>query len=139
MRRKIVVPALKRLDAVSVENPAHPGTPDVNYLHGWIELKRIERWPPRKGPVRVPHFSKEQRIWLRRRWGSGGEAYLLLLVEETHEWLLFDGQTAATLVGSTPEAQLRPRAVASWVGNARLMEELEGCLSTRATLRSANA
>ena len=98
MRRK-VVRALRdaNLDAVAVENPAHPGTPDVNYVGGWIELKYLPAWPVKGGVLRIRHFTKQQRIWLERRWGAGGNAYLLLQVGT--DWMLFNGGDAARYLG----------------------------------------
>ena len=111
--RQRVVKALKCLDAWSVENPCRPGTPDVNYIEGWIELKHAEKWPARAAtPLRLGHFTPQQRLHLRRRWHLGGNAYLLLQVDQ--DWLLFDGETAAEFVGLQPRQELYLRARASW-------------------------
>lgn len=105
MRRK-VVRALRDagLDAVAVENPAHPGTPDVNYVEGWLELKQLPAWPVQGGTLRIRHFSKQQRIWLERREDAGGSAYLLLQVGV--EWLLFGGADASRYVGRVGRKKL---------------------------------
>lgn len=111
--RQRVVKALKKLDAWSVENPCRPGTPDVNYIEGWIELKWVEKWPARKDtPVRLPHFTPQQKLHLRRRWHMGGNAYLLLQVEQ--DWFLFNGEEAAKIVGQANRLQLIQSAQASW-------------------------
>ena len=96
--RRNVTKWLKHWDPYPVENPAWPGTPDVNYLHGWIELKQLPEWPVRTNtPVQVEHFTPQQRIWLKKRCKAGGDAWLLLQVKK--EWLLFDGTTAAYVLG----------------------------------------
>lgn len=84
------------LDAVSVENSAYPGTPDINYVGGWVELKWVQK-RPKRAPVRTPHFTPQQRVWLRRRWHAGGRAYLLLQVEDSY--YLFNGCVASRLLG----------------------------------------
>lgn len=111
MRRR-VVRELRELDAVSVENPVHPGTPDVNFIGGWVELKWARRWPERGGPLRLDHFTREQRVWLRRRWHRGGAAWLLLQVGR--EWMLFDGEVAAHVVGRSTRGELQRHAAAHW-------------------------
>lgn len=98
--RATVVGLLREWHAFSVENPVHPGTPDVNCTLGWIELKWIRSWP--KNPddkVLIPHFSPQQRIWLLKRWNAGGSAWLLLNCKR--EWLIFNGRTAFEFVGKT--------------------------------------
>lgn len=112
-QRQVVIKALNKagLDACSVENPAYPGTPDVQHIDGWLELKWKEKWPAREDTaVRLPHFTPQQRCWLmrrhvacrkmfERRGTEHGLAYLLLYVEETREHLLFSGERAARYVG----------------------------------------
>ena len=96
--RQIVIKAMSGLDAVSVENPARPGTPDINYIEGWVELKVLEKWPTRAGTkIRVPCFTPQQRVWLERRWKRGGASYLLILIGK--DWLLYDGDVAGMHVG----------------------------------------
>jgi hypothetical protein len=96
--RQIVVKALAGLDAISVENPARPGTPDVNYVEGWIELKYLPSWPARATtPVKIKCFTPQQRVWLQRRCRRGGSAFFLVRV--ANDWLLFDGATAAKMIG----------------------------------------
>jgi hypothetical protein len=108
-QRQLVVKALNKIhrDAVSVENPACPGTPDVNYIGGWVELKYAKDWPARdETTVRLDHFTPQQRVWLRRRWYNGiksnatdGAVWLCLQVSKTRDWLVFDGESASKYVG----------------------------------------
>ena len=92
--RARIIKALRPLDAVSVENYVGPGTPDVNYTEGWIELKWLRAWPKRPGtPVILEHYSPEQRAWALKRRRVGGQVWMLLQVRQ--EWLLIDGAVAA--------------------------------------------
>jgi len=102
-----------KLDPVRVENPIHPGTPDVNLCDGrWIELKTIAGWPARESsPVRISHYTPQQRVWLYRRWRyAPGSTLLLLEVRAERQWLLFDGDVAARVVGRDPAAGHRLNA-----------------------------
>lgn len=98
--RPILMQAL--LDPVRVENPIHPGTPDVNLATGnWLELKTIAAWPSRAmSLVPIKHFTPQQRVWLYRRWKYAPHTtYLLLEVRADNQCLLFDGDVAAKIVG----------------------------------------
>ena len=99
-----------KLDPVRVENPIHPGTPDVNLSNGkWIELKCIPRWPVRDTTVvRISHYTPQQRVWLYRRWKyAPGSTLLLLEIRADRQWLLFDGDVAAKVVGRVPAVRHR--------------------------------
>jgi len=108
-QRQLLVKALNKvgLDATSVENPAYPGTPDIQFIDGWIECKYLEDWPKKaETTVRIPHFTQQQRVWLLRRYTScqkkeiwWGIGWLILYVSRTREWLVFDGEAAALYVG----------------------------------------
>jgi hypothetical protein len=98
-QRARVVRALRSLDAQACENRVRPGTPDVHYIDGWIELKWLKSWPKNvETPVKIEHFTPQQRVWLKTRWNKGGRAFLLLQAAGSN-WLLFDGATASQLVG----------------------------------------
>jgi hypothetical protein len=125
--RQRVVRALRVLDPMSVENKVRPGTPDVECIAGWLELKWLRRWPQNAeaSPVLIPHFTPQQRVWLRRRWIRGGAAYVLLKVSD--EWLLFDGLTASQILGRATQPELRERAYRQW--KPKLIDkELRECL-----------
>ncbi len=86
----------KRLDPVRVENlltgPKGTGTPDVNLASGhWVELKIANSWPKRGGPLRLPHFTTEQKNWAARRTAAGGQVFLVLKVRS--EWFIFDSDS----------------------------------------------
>ena len=119
-------PLLLDLDPERVENRVNVGTPDVNYVHGWIELKYTKRWPPKGGPLRVEHFTREQRAWLVRRRRAGGLAFLLLKVGKD-EWLLFDGAIAAALLGDSTREELYQACRARWTRKPK-KQEISLCL-----------
>lgn len=118
-----------KLDPVRVENPIHPGTPDVNLCTGvWIELKCIPGWPVRDTTiVRIRHYTPQQRVFLYRRWKyAPGSTLLLLEVRAEKQWLLFDGDVAAKVVGRVPA--VRHRASARAVLGEHELDELPDLL-----------
>lgn len=97
MRQK-VCKALKSLDAVAVENPIRSGTPDVNFIGGWLELKWLRSWPKEEITiVSLPHYTQIQRRWAQRRFERGG--YCGLLLQVGREWMLFKPPYSTTRVG----------------------------------------
>lgn len=109
--RQTLVKALRQAgaDPVSVENPACPGTPDVNYVNGWVELKELSSWPAHaETNVAIDHFTPQQRVWLVRRAMAHGRIFLILKVK--HEWLCYWGNTAANIVGRANQQIHRDRA-----------------------------
>jgi hypothetical protein len=125
-QRLRIIRALKPFDARAIENPLRGGTPDVNYTHGWIELKWLRSWPKREEtPIRLPHFHVGQRLWLKQRWRCRGLAFLLLQCNK--EWLLFRAPEAAEHVGHLSREQLYDLSLARWdngLNNKELQEWL---------------
>jgi hypothetical protein len=114
MRGK-VIKALKPLHAIPVENSVHVGTPDVNCLHGWIELKWKRSWPVRPTtPLRLPHFTTVQKRWLLKRHALGGRCWLLLQVNR--DWLIFTAPQAYRLVGQATRTELMSGCHRHWKG-----------------------
>ena len=110
MRTK-VVRALASLNAIAVENPALPGTPDVNYVEGWIELKWLRGWPARDDTViRFDHYTTQQKVWAFRRRRVGGQCWFLMQCRR--EWILLDGAVAAFVVNRSTKKELIEHAVA---------------------------
>lgn len=131
---KTVKEAMRRLHPVRVDNSAGAGTPDVNFgctvngdlLQGWIELKWERHWPMfPQAPLKVDHFTPQQRLWLRKRCKLGGVALLLLQVG--NEWLLFDGRVAARFLGESSKQELEEHALFVWYGGLKSGELIE-CL-----------
>ena len=111
--RSIVVKALKPLDAVSVENAVRSGTPDINFIEGWVELKWVANWPVRDQTVlKVEHFTPQQRVWIMRRAIAGGNIWVLLRVEK--EWLLLPGLWASRNLGKATKNQLLLAVAGYW-------------------------
>lgn len=123
--RARVVRALRPLDAISVENRVGPGTPDVNYAEGWLELKWIRRWPRNcdEDPVLVDHFTPQQRSWLLRRHRRGGNIHLLLQVGQEH--LLFRAPEAVALLGRATRPELMRGALVHWTSGLPSRELIE--------------
>jgi len=132
--RTVVLELLKSLDPYPVENPAYPGTPDVNYREGWIELKEIDHWGISETPVLLKHYTPQQRIFLRKRWAAGGHAYLLLKVGSS-DWLLFDGAYAHAEVGFAAQGELRKHSLATWKKRPPA-GELVKCLTASPRMKS---
>ena len=78
----------RKRDVKRIENNVALGTPDVNYCiegaEGWVELKHAREWPKRGGPLKLRHFTPEQRLWIHLRQGAGGKAFVLLKVEDDY-------------------------------------------------------
>jgi hypothetical protein len=126
MRRK-VCKILKPLSAFAVENSCKPGTPDVNYINGWIELKWARKWPVRPTtPLRLPHYSPQQKNFGEYYWKNGGRAWLLLQVRR--EWFLFTGPVAAEIVGTSTRSELFDHATRHW-SNGVNQKDLIECLT----------
>jgi hypothetical protein len=84
----------KPLDPINVENMLGSGTPDVNMSTCWCELKYSRLWPKRsQTPLTLPHFTVEQKMWLRRREAAGQPCYLVLQAGGT-EWFVFTAEQA---------------------------------------------
>jgi len=103
--------AIRDLDPVRVENAVGPGTPDINYLGGWIESKQVEAWPKRAStPLRIDHYTAQQRSWHCKRRRAGGRVHLVLEVRENNSFLIFDAATAAMGLGHWTQQQCCQRA-----------------------------
>lgn len=123
--RESVLHNLRDLHAMAVENPVLPGTPDVECLGVWIELKSLERWPKRPDTlIRMEHWTPQQRVWHLRRAKAGGISFVLLEVCEAREFLLLDGALAVRYLGRSDRETLRAASRFVWSPKSRAMEGL---------------
>lgn len=119
--RSRVVKGLRSLHGFAVENVCLPGTPDVNYAGGWIELKWLAAWPAREStPVKLPHYTQQQRVFAMKRDRAGEKCWFLLNVERSNDWLLLDGVEAAALIGTATKSDLMAAAVVHWNSGAAM-------------------
>ena len=111
--KKRVIHAIRKIDPVLVDNPRKPGTPDVNYIEGWVELKYKEDWPKRAGTlVKFPKFYPQQRVWLVKRSLAGGKCFVLLQVK--FMYLLYEGGYAAQHFDKMTKDEMIKNAVKVW-------------------------
>ena len=109
MRSK-VTKALRHLDAIAVENSVGPGTPDVQYIEGWIELKWLRELPKRPDTiVTIDHYTPQQKIFAIRRRKKGGRCFMLIQCKR--EWLLLDGVVAGELINNTTWQELKDGSI----------------------------
>lgn len=120
-------PALSGWDPQRVETAAKDGFPDVNHRCGELELKWIERWPPRGGIVRLDHYTPHQRVWHKRRSHAGGRVHVLLGVG-SKEALLFEGGTAADHLGRVPREVLMDLCVEHWSSKKEMIGGLKDAI-----------
>lgn len=124
MRGK-VLRILKPLHGIAVENPVLPGTSDVNYIDGWIELKWLRSWPKRPGtPVAIEHYTPQQKLFIRKRHSLGGRAFLLLQCRR--EWLMFKHPVTMD-VGKLTKQELIDSSFAYWKNGLNNLEFIK-CL-----------
>jgi len=90
-----------RWEADRIENSAALGTPDVYYtlrepymnVMGWLELKYVHEWPVRAcTPMKIPHFTPQQRLFIQRHFPYGCNVKLLLQV--ARDYILLEGDKA---------------------------------------------
>ena len=117
------------LDAMAVENPAKPGTPDINYIGGWIECKKTSKWPKREETiVKLDHeLMSSQKLWIRRRSKAGGKVFVLVQVD--HYFLIFDGLWAVNNLGRKTRQELEDGSLFCVSGWSSLEYALKQCLN----------
>lgn len=94
------------LDSHPIENliTSEKGMPDVEGIGFWAELKYKGQWPVRHAtPLRLGHYTSEQKSWLLRRATRGEQTWLVLQVRK--EWFFFDAW-AAQQVGNLCHQEL---------------------------------
>lgn len=102
------------LDPQRVENVLAGGTPDVWYSRGAIENKYLPAWPVRDStPVDIG-LTKEQMVWLTRRWNSGGPCWVALQVRR--QVLLLSGFDSRDVFRGLTHPQLAARTC--WMSDA---------------------
>lgn len=108
-----VIQSLRGMHPVPVDNPRRAGTPDINYIEGWLELKYLPSWPKRaETKVKIRCWTKKQMIWHYLRTSSGGRSFVLLQVGRDH--LLFDGGVAALCFNESTQEDMRRLAIKVW-------------------------
>lgn len=96
---KRITSALADQDPRRVENSVGPGTPDINFVGGWIEDKMVA-FPKRADTVvAVDHYTSKQRAWHRRRCAAGGKVFVALQDSVSGAVYLFNAWDAAAHLG----------------------------------------
>ena len=100
---------------VRVENPANPGTPDLNCcldgIEFWIEFKQVKTLPKRlETPVFTGCLEPHQALWAKLRTRAGGRSYVVGYVEEVNEFFIIPGKMATEFNSMTID-QLRKETI----------------------------
>jgi hypothetical protein len=108
-----VLKALESLDAIPVENSKKPGTPDINYIGGDIELKYLKAWPKReRTKIKFPKFTPQQRVRLHLRSSKGGKCYVFIQIADF--FLIYEGGFAAEQLGKMDTGEMLITADKVW-------------------------
>lgn len=125
---KKVMQALKGWDPLRVENIHMPGTPDINFIGGWIEVKWVLQYPVKDETIiTCRHFTIEQRNFLKRRMLMGGATFLFVGI--AGNYYLFDGIAGANFFGFVERQMLRRKARNVWWRRFPKSKELMKALS----------
>src|SRR5690348_11902747 len=84
---------------IRVENPACPGTPDlndcINGVEFWVEFKQTKEMPKLPDtPVFRGALRPEQVLWLYKRASVGGRCYIAAYVEDLDITYIIPGKHA---------------------------------------------
>lgn len=107
MRRRLVkILREQGRDAYPIENMVGVGTPDVEYVGGWIECKKHKAWPKKDTtPLRLGHpLLPSQKQWIRRRAACGGTVHVLIQVGM--DFVLLGPGAALNLLGAATKDEL---------------------------------
>jgi len=105
--------------AERMENLVASGTPDVYFTlvqcgtMGWLELKHAHEWPKKpKTPLKIKHYTKEQKAFIKRHGYIGANIFVLLQVEK--EYFLNDWGLALR-IGTLTRDQLKELSLGYWM------------------------
>tara|TARA_R100001443_G_scaffold487_6_gene2037 strand:+ start:16369 stop:16782 length:414 start_codon:yes stop_codon:yes gene_type:complete len=107
-----------------IENSFFKGIPDINFLidgkEGWIELKYRDKFPVRNNtPIKLHHFTKEQKLWHDNRVKNGGRTFLFVKVEKTY--YLFKGKNIQ-FVGTMNKEEMENKSCKTWLNKINFKE-----------------
>lgn len=118
--RKTLVKDLRKIHAIPVENPVRPGTPDVNFCEGWLELKVLDAWPALDDTVvKFEKLTPQQKVFAKMRWRAGGNMWIFVKVKT--DFLLFRG-CDADLLGTLTKQGLIGVTVRYWQKRVNVSE-----------------
>ncbi len=126
-------------DAQRHEDEYAVGVPDVSFgargVQGWIELKQIPRWPSKTTTlIKLGHFKKEQRAWLKIRQIHGDLCWMLLKVDKI--WMIFSPDKFQ-YVGTTTKDDLIRSANKVWIKTPEPYEFIDLVTKQEPTLNMA--
>lgn len=91
-------------EATRHEDKFQKGIADISFcqcgIGGWMELKHVSDWPARETtPVRIPHYSIDQKEFLEKKGKCQGNSWLFIQV--AGDFLLYDWRSAQYLPDKT--------------------------------------
>lgn len=83
------------------EDMVSEGVPDLSYcfrgINGWIEVKQVDEWWPKRSKVIHTPFRKSQAEWIARRYAYGGPMFGLCQVGDTEDVVFVGPRTIIDL------------------------------------------